>query len=82
MFFGTSQIARKVIFQAIEDAASEEADIRDDAIRWMRSSDFDEACMEAELDSAMMKKFYAQILKLPVGIRKKKARELLRKYLK
>ena len=82
MFFGTSQIARKVIFQAIEDAASEEADIRDDAIRWVRSSDFDEACMEAELDSAMMKKFYSQILKLPIGIRRKKAKELMGKYLK
>lgn len=82
MFFGTSQIARKVIFQAIEDAASEEVDTRDDAIRWMRSSDFDEACMEAELDSAMMKKFYSQILKLPIGIRRKKAKELMGKYLK
>ena len=81
MFFGTSQIARKVIFQAIEDAASEEADIRDYAIRWMRSSDFDEACMEAELDSSMMKKFYSQILKLPVGIRRRKAKELMKKYL-
>jgi hypothetical protein len=37
--------------------------------------------MEAELDADMMKKFYAQILKLPVGIRRKKAKELLRKYL-
>lgn len=82
MFFGTSQIARKVIFQALEDAASEEADIRDDAIRWIRSPHFDEACMEAELDSLLMKKFYAQILKLPIGIRRKKTKELLRKYLK
>lgn len=82
MFFGTSQIARKVIFQAIEDAASHEADIRDDATRWIRSPDFDEACMEAELDSSMMKKFIIQIMKLPVGIRRKKAKELMRKYLK
>ena len=81
MFFGTSQIARKVIFQALEDAASQEADIRDDAIRWMRSPSFDEACMEAELDAAMMKKFYAQMLRLPIGIRRKKTKELLRKYL-
>lgn len=82
MFFGTSQIARRVIFQAIEDAASMDADIRDDATRWIRSPDFDEACMEAELDSAMMKKFILQIMKLPVGIRRKKAKELMAKYLK
>lgn len=81
MFFGTSQIARRVIFQAIEDAASQDADIRNDATRWIRSPDFDDACMEAELDSTMMKKFIIQIMKLPVGIRRKKAKELMKKYL-
>ena len=55
-----------------------DADIRDDATRWIRSPDFDEACMEAELDSAMMKKFILQIMKLPVGIRRKKAKELMK----
>jgi hypothetical protein len=81
VFFGTSQIARRVIFQAIEDAASWETDIQEDAIRWIRSEAFDEACMEAELDSAMMKKFIVQVMKLPIGIRRKKAKEMLKKYL-
>jgi len=81
VFFGTMKIARRVVFQSIEDATDLDPDIRQDALRWIGSQDFIEACSEAELDSVQLKKFIAQIMKLPIGIRRKQVQSLLDKYL-
>jgi hypothetical protein len=81
VFFGTTRIARRVICQALEDLTDLDTDTRQDAIRWVGSQDFDHACMEAQLDSHQIKKFIAQMMKLPTGIRRKKARQLINKYL-
>jgi len=37
--------------------------------------------MEAQLDSSQIKKFIAQMMKLPTGIRRKKAKQLINRYL-
>lgn len=81
MFFGTMKIAKRVVFQAIEDATDLDADIRQDALRWIGSQDFIEACSEAGLDSVQLKKFVAQIMKLPTGIRRKQVQSLLDRYI-
>ncbi len=81
MFFGTTRIARKVIAQAIEDITDSDPDIRETAINWIKSLDFDSACNEAELDPTQMRLFAGRIMKLPVGIRRNKVQELLYKYL-
>lgn len=77
MFFGTMNIARRVVFQAIEDSVSSDSDIRGDAIRWIRSEGFDSACEEASLDPIQIRRFLTEIMKLPVGIRRKQVQTLL-----
>lgn len=80
MFFGTTRIARKVVFQALEDSTDLDTDIRQDAINWIGSPNFQEACREAGLDYLQIKNFMLQVMKLPAGIRRKKIKDLLGKY--
>lgn len=77
MFFGTMNIARRVVFQAIEDSVSDDVDIRNDALKWIRSDGFDAACDEGSLDPSKMRTFLSEIMKLPVGIRRKQVDKLL-----
>jgi hypothetical protein len=80
VFFGTAKIARNIVFQALEDSTDLDTDIRQDAINWMATPDFQEACKEASLDYLQIKNFMIQIMKLPNGIRRKKIKDLLGKY--
>lgn len=80
MFFGTTKIARGIVFQALEDSTDLDTDTRQDAIRWMASPDFQEACREGGLDYTQIQKFMIQIMNLPPGIRRKKIKDLLGRY--
>jgi len=77
VFFGTMNIAKRVVFRAIEDSVSEDVDIRNDALRWIRGAGFDAACEEAKLDPIQMRKFLSEIMQLPIGIRRKQVENLL-----
>lgn len=77
MFFGTMNIARRVVYQAIEDAVSDDPDIKGDAMRWLGTDGFELACEEGKLDPEKIRKFLHEILQLPVGIRKKQVQSIL-----